>query len=66
MIKPIDPANADQHPKRLPMGLDYQGRYEEAAAMGEDLAISEGILTGLLLTLAMFCVIGLLAFWVWG
>ena len=65
MIKQIDPTDA-KHIKRMPMGLDYQGRHEEAAAMGEDLAISEGILTGLLLTLAMFCVIGLLAFWVWG
>ena len=65
MIKQIDP-NDSTHIKRMPLGLDYQGRHEEAAAMGEELAISEGILTGLLLTLAMFCVIGLLAFWVWG
>ena len=66
MIKQIDPANADQHTKRLPIGLDYQGRYEEAAAMGRGLDASQGILNGLLLSLAIVCAIGLVAFWVWG
>jgi len=52
--------------KRMFDGLDYQGRHEEASEIGNALDMSQGILNGLLISLALVSAIGLLAFWVWG